>query len=255
MPKHISGSTTAQENQQQPTSAILKGTSSPTTSSRSSSPPPHQPPTPVSKTDAKWDQSSKENVNGPPTPWKNSTSPSNFKRVSSGLKSPRPSEEELKLFSQPLPPLRDASNHNEQRALFLKKLELCSVQFDFTGPYANAFEKEKEIKRKTLLELVEFAETKSGVFTPETYGPVISMIASNIFRSLPPKVQPACQAEAPVEELEEEPRPDPAWPHLLPVYTLFLEFVVSRDTDPKVSRYPDSNSWIIPKYTRSLWNI
>jgi hypothetical protein len=199
----------------------------------SSSSSPHAP---VAKMFTKYDQSTKENIDGTPPVWIKPNSPRHFKKTSADLKSPRPSEEELAMFAHPLPLLRDVSNQNEQKALFIKKLELCSVKFDFTGPYANAFEKEKEIKRKTLLELVEFAETKSGVFTPETYGPVITMITCNIFRSLPPKVQPACQAEAPVEELEEEPRPDPAWPHLLPVYTLFLEFVVSRDTDPKVSR-------------------
>jgi serine/threonine-protein phosphatase 2A regulatory subunit B' len=210
-----------------------------TTASHPPPPPPSSssssPHAPVAKMFTKYDQSTKENIDGTPPLWIKPNSPRHFKKTSADLKSPRPSEEELAMFAHPLPLLRDVSNQNEQKALFIKKLELCSVKFDFTGPYANAFEKEKEIKRKTLLELVEFAETKSGVFTPETYGPVITMITCNIFRSLPPKVQPACQAEAPVEELEEEPRPDPAWPHLLPVYTLFLEFVVSRDTDPKLA--------------------
>ena len=42
---------------------------------------------------------------------------------------------------------------SERQNLFVKKLQLCSYTFDFTDPTAHV--REKEIKRQTLLELVD----------------------------------------------------------------------------------------------------
>merc|ERR1719247_3734283 len=56
------------------------------------------------------------------------------------------------------------------------------------------------------------------------------MVASNIFRALPPS---HCKSGG---EDEEEPTLESAWPHLQIVYEFFLRFVVSNDVDPKVAK-------------------
>ena len=49
--------------------------------------------------------------------------------------------------------------------MFKKKLELCSVPFDFEDPTSD--KRGKEIKRSTLLELVDYVNAQSGqkIFT------------------------------------------------------------------------------------------
>ncbi|KAL0297300.1 UNVERIFIED_CONTAM: Serine/threonine protein phosphatase 2A regulatory subunit B' kappa isoform [Sesamum radiatum] len=54
---------------------------------------------------------------------------------------------------EPLLPFKDVSS-SEKMNLFISKLSLCCVVFDFTDPAKNI--QEKELKRATLLELLEF---------------------------------------------------------------------------------------------------
>ncbi|KAG6472363.1 hypothetical protein ZIOFF_069823 [Zingiber officinale] len=48
----------------------------------------------------------------------------------------------------------------ERQALFLRKLRICSVLFDFSDTLKSA--REKEVKRQTLSELVDFVQSGSG---------------------------------------------------------------------------------------------
>ncbi|KAL0297068.1 UNVERIFIED_CONTAM: Serine/threonine protein phosphatase 2A regulatory subunit B' eta isoform [Sesamum radiatum] len=62
----------------------------------------------------------------------------------------------------------------EKQQLFIRKVKLCCVAFDFTDPSKNV--KEKEIKRQTLLELVEYVTSASGKFTETVMQEVVKMI-------------------------------------------------------------------------------
>ena len=59
-----------------------------------------------------------------------------------------------------LPSFKDVPNA-EKHNLFVRKLNLCCVTFDFSDPTKSV--KEKEVKRQTLLELVDYVDRKSVV--------------------------------------------------------------------------------------------
>ncbi|KAJ8758928.1 hypothetical protein K2173_002707 [Erythroxylum novogranatense] len=135
-----------------------------------------------------------------------------------------------------LPGFRDVPN-SEKQNLFVKKLNLCCVVFDFIDPTKNL--KEKEIKRQTLLELVDYVTSVSGKFSESVMQDVIKMVSANLFRT--PTAQPhESKVIDGVDLEEEEPSVDPAWPHLQLVYEFFLRFVASSETDAKLAkRYID----------------
>lgn len=125
----------------------------------------------------------------------------------------------------------------ERQNLFLQKLKICCVQFDISDTLKMA--KEKEIKRQTLIELVDFIQSGSGKITEANQAEMIKMISMNIFRCLPPAPHENTGCEN-IESEEDDPLLDPAWPHLQPVYELLLRYVVSSDTDTKIAkRYID----------------
>ncbi len=49
--------------------------------------------------------------------------------------------------------------------MFVRKLHLCAFTFDFTNPTTHV--REKEIKRQTLLELVDYVNSGTGKFTEQ----------------------------------------------------------------------------------------
>ncbi|KAJ6356399.1 hypothetical protein OIU78_004494 [Salix suchowensis] len=104
-----------------------------------------------------------------------------------------------------LPAFRDVPN-SEKQNLFIRKLTLCCVVFDFADPTRNL--KEKDIKRQT---------------------PRAPQTREN-------KVLEAFDLE------EEEPMMDPAWPHLQLVYEFFLRFVASPETDAKLAKRKATNN-------------
>ncbi|XP_010554167.1 PREDICTED: serine/threonine protein phosphatase 2A 55 kDa regulatory subunit B' delta isoform [Tarenaya hassleriana] len=139
---------------------------------------------------------------------------------------------------QPLPRLRDVSV-SEKQDVFLQKLKLCCVVFDFVDPSGNL--KEKEIKRQTLLELVDYViSAGNGKFSDLFVQEAVKMISVNLFRSSSTS-QPCKNKALEVFDLEEdEACLNPAWPHLQLVYEFLLRFVASSNTDPKLSkRYLD----------------
>ncbi|KAD3641134.1 hypothetical protein E3N88_30358 [Mikania micrantha] len=135
-----------------------------------------------------------------------------------------------------LPSLKDAPS-SEKQNLFIRKLTLCSVVFDFTDPTKNL--KEKEIKQQTLGELVDYVSSANGKFQETVMQEIVKMVSVNIFRRLTPQPRDNKVLET-FDGEEEEPCMDPAWPHLHLVYEFILRFVASPETDPKIAkRYID----------------
>ncbi|KAK6126243.1 hypothetical protein DH2020_040015 [Rehmannia glutinosa] len=130
----------------------------------------------------------------------------------------------------------------ERQNLFLRKLKICCFQFDFSDTLKTV--REKEIKRQTLVELVDFIQSGSGKITEANQEEMIQMISLNIFRSLPP----ASHENTGLENLdpeEEDPYFEPSWPHLQLVYELLLRYVVSSDTDTKVAKRYIDHSFVL----------
>eukprot|EP00798_Chlamydomonas_sp_ICE-L_P016206 gene16206-22370_t len=129
-------------------------------------------------------------------------------------------------YSDPLAAFRDVSPA-EKQSLFAQKLHLCAFSFDFSNP--TQYVREKEVKRQTLLELVDYANSGAGKFTEAVSEDIVFMLSNNLFRTLPPSRSRTIEN---YEAEEEEPSLDPAWPHL----QFLLRFVVSNDTDAKVAK-------------------
>jgi serine/threonine-protein phosphatase 2A regulatory subunit B' len=111
-------------------------------------------------------------------------------------------------YAEPLPSFRDVPA-SDKPILFVQKLHLASFVFDFTDSTKHV--REKEIKRQTLLELVEYANSGAGKFTEAVSEDLVFMLSCNLFRTLPP---PRSHDVENFDAEEEEPSLDPAWPHL-----------------------------------------
>jgi serine/threonine-protein phosphatase 2A regulatory subunit B' len=111
-------------------------------------------------------------------------------------------------FAEPLPSFRDVPPA-EKQLLFVQKLHLCSFSFDFSDPSKTV--REKELKRQTLLELVDYANSGQGKFTEAVSEDIVFMLSQNLFRTLPPSRSHDVDNFDPEEE---EPLLEPAWPHL-----------------------------------------
>ncbi|KAF4677246.1 Serine/threonine-protein phosphatase 2A 56 kDa regulatory subunit delta isoform [Perkinsus chesapeaki] len=130
-----------------------------------------------------------------------------------------------------LPPLRNAPVA-ERSELFRQKVRACEVVFDFNNP--QAYLKEKDAKRQTLLELVEYVNNTRNCFNETVMQDVVNMVSANIFRTLPPVH--GRNPNSIYDPEDDEPILEPSWPHLQMVYEFFLRFVVSNDVDPKVAK-------------------
>ncbi|KAG5253241.1 hypothetical protein OIU76_020942 [Salix suchowensis] len=142
---------------------------------------------------------------------------------------------------EPLPLFRDVPV-SERQNLFLRKLQVCCFQFDFTDTLKSV--REKEIKRQTLLELVDFIQSGSGKITENCQEEMIKMVSVNIFRCLPPASHENT-GQVSSDPEEEEPYLEPSWPHLQLVYELLLRYVVSSDTDTKVAKRYIDHSFVL----------
>lgn len=140
-----------------------------------------------------------------------------------------------------LPGFRDVPS-SEKQSIFIKKLNLCCVLFDFTDPTKSL--KEKDIKRQTLLELVDYVTSFSGKFTDIVMQEITKMVSMNLFRPLtsPPRENKALEA---FDFEEEEPSMDPAWSHLQVVYEFFLRFVTSPEMDAKLAKRYIDHSFVL----------
>lgn len=140
-----------------------------------------------------------------------------------------------------LPSFKDVPN-SEKQNLFIRKMQMCCVVFDFTDPMKNL--KEKDIKRQTLVELVDYISAVSGKFTENVMQEIVKMVSTNLFRTLtsPPSQNKVLQA---FDVEEEEPSMDPAWSHLQIIYEFLLRFVASPETDAKLAKRYIDHSFVL----------
>ncbi|CAD1781849.1 similar to Saccharomyces cerevisiae YOR014W RTS1 B-type regulatory subunit of protein phosphatase 2A (PP2A) [Maudiozyma barnettii] len=119
----------------------------------------------------------------------------------------------------------------EKIPLFIAKLDQCNVMFDFNDPSFDI--QGKEIKRFTLQELIEFIVTNRFTYTNDMYLHMVTMFKVNLFRPIPPPVNPIGDIYDPDED---EPVNELAWPHMQLVYELFLRFVESPDFNHQIAK-------------------
>ncbi|KRZ40843.1 Serine/threonine-protein phosphatase 2A 56 kDa regulatory subunit delta isoform, partial [Trichinella pseudospiralis] len=110
---------------------------------------------------------------------------------------------------QKLPLLSDASPE-ERENLFIQKIRLCAVVFDFASDPLSDL-KYKEVKRSTLNELIDYVSANREIFTESIYPEVVNMFAVNTFRALSPPTNPL---GAEFDPEEDEPALEASWPHL-----------------------------------------
>lgn len=127
-----------------------------------------------------------------------------------------------------LPQLKDTPITKREQ-LFKQKLELCCVMFNFDSTSSD--KRGKEMKRVTLLELVDYVNSAGGqkIFTDTVIPDIIKMISLNMFRALPPQNEE-------FDPDEDEPSLEPSWPHLQVVYEFFLRFIVSAEVKAKSAK-------------------
>ncbi|KAK3325280.1 phosphatase 2A regulatory B subunit-domain-containing protein [Apodospora peruviana] len=126
---------------------------------------------------------------------------------------------------------------NRRQDLFMDKIAQCNVIFDFND--ASGDMKSKEIKRLALHELLDYVANNRQVITEAMYPRVVEMFAKNLFRPIPPPMNPQGEAFDPEED---EPVLEVAWPHIQVVYEFFLRFIESQDFNTNIAKaYIDHN--------------
>ncbi|KAL9121691.1 MAG: hypothetical protein Q9187_001749 [Circinaria calcarea] len=120
---------------------------------------------------------------------------------------------------------------NRRQELFMQKIDQCNIIFDFND--ASGDMKPKEIKRLALHELLDYVANNRQVITEPMYPRVVEMFSKNLFRPIPPPVNPQGEAFDPEED---EPVLEVAWPHIQVVYEFFLRFIESQDFNTNVAK-------------------
>lgn len=128
----------------------------------------------------------------------------------------------------------------EQISLFIQKISQCNILFDFSDPTYDI--RGKEIKRVTLQELIQFILSNRFTYTDEMYKNVITMFRKNLFRPIPPPVNPIGDIYDPDED---EPVSELAWPHMQAIYEFFLRFIESPDFAHQVAKHYIDHDFII----------
>ena len=131
-----------------------------------------------------------------------------------------------------LPALRDAPPAS-RKPLLLKKLRLCSFVFVFDETAIDSPQeaKEKELKRATLLELVNYLTVFKPAFSDDELAATFDMLQVSLFRPLPPSTFELTGVYNPEED---EPTSEVAWVHLQIVYEFLLRLATSTETDAKL---------------------
>jgi serine/threonine-protein phosphatase 2A regulatory subunit B' len=141
---------------------------------------------------------------------------------------------------EPLVSFKDVPNSAKQN-LFVSKLSLCCVVFDFSDPDKSSVE--KDVKRQTLLDLIEYVESTNSCFSDPVVAACARMCTINLFRAFPPNCRSGSSGGG--EGDEDEPMFDPAWCHLQLVYELLLKFIGSLSLDAKVGKKHFDHSFIV----------
>ncbi|KAI0845548.1 protein phosphatase 2A regulatory B subunit [Daldinia vernicosa] len=129
---------------------------------------------------------------------------------------------------------------NRRQELFMQKIDQCNVIFDFND--ASADMKSKEIKRLALHELLDYIANNRQVITEPMYPRVVEMFAKNLFRPIPPPMNPQGEAFDPEED---EPVLEVAWPHIQVVYEFFLRFIESQDFNTNIAKAYIDHSFVL----------
>lgn len=145
-------------------------------------------------------------------------------------------------LNEPLLPFKDVPSA-EKMNLFVTKVSLCCVNFDFSDPTKNCIE--KDVKKQTLLELLDFVCSGSMKFTEPAILAVCRMCAVNLFRNFPPSYRSNLTGGSNAENDDDDPMFDPAWPHLQIVYDLLLNFITSSCLDAKIAKKYIDHSFIL----------
>ncbi|PVZ96477.1 hypothetical protein BB558_007652 [Smittium angustum] len=139
-----------------------------------------------------------------------------------------PDKREFRIF----PLIEDSRNsEGDMIKLFSKKVDQCSIVFDFSNPNSNL--KAKDAKRTTLEELVEYISKYPLPRSETAYRQILNMVGSNIFRNLAP--QNGLHGE-PFDPEEDEPSMEPAWSHLELIYIFFQRFLENNSFDESIAR-------------------
>ncbi|KAF8933071.1 phosphatase 2A regulatory B subunit-domain-containing protein [Dissophora ornata] len=128
----------------------------------------------------------------------------------------------------------------DRQELFLRKIGQCTVVFDFND--ASSELTGKEVKRQALSEILEYITNNRGVITEPVYPAVVNMFATNLFRTIPPQMNPSGDAFDPEED---EPVLELAWPHLQIVYEFFLRFIESADFNTNMAKKAIDHHFIL----------
>ncbi|MCJ1425498.1 hypothetical protein MMC29_003398 [Sticta canariensis] len=120
---------------------------------------------------------------------------------------------------------------NRRQDLFAQKIDQCNIIFDFND--ASGDMKSKEIKRLALHELLDYVANNRQVITDPMYPKVVDMFSKNLFRPIPPPMNPQGEAFDPEED---EPVLEVAWPHIQVVYEFFLRFIESQDFNTNIAK-------------------
>jgi serine/threonine-protein phosphatase 2A regulatory subunit B' len=140
-------------------------------------------------------------------------------------------------------------NPSGRALLFVKKLRLCSIMFDWdpvdemqmpitTKPESREETRAKEVKRQLLLELVDYIGQQRDFLNEAIMVEILKMVACNLFRCL-------SRNDSGMEADEDEPVFEPAWPHLQIVYEFFLRFIVSNDLDLKILKKHINGTFVL----------
>jgi serine/threonine-protein phosphatase 2A regulatory subunit B' len=141
---------------------------------------------------------------------------------------------------EPLLAFKDVSS-SEKMNLFISKLSLCCLVFDFSDPSKNTTE--KDLKRTTLIELLDFVCSGPPHFSEPAILSMCKMCAVNLFRVFPPNYR--SNSYGGDENDDEEPMFDPSWTHLQLVYDILLKFVTCSSVDAKVAKKYINHSFIL----------
>lgn len=128
----------------------------------------------------------------------------------------------------------------EQIALFIQKIDQCNIMFDFSDPTFDL--RGKEIKRITLQELIQFISNNRFNYTEEMYAHVVEMFRRNLFRPIPPPVNPVGDLFDPDED---EPVSELAWPHMQAIYEFFLRFIELPDFQHQLAKQYIDHEFIL----------
>lgn len=115
--------------------------------------------------------------------------------------------------------------------LFSKKILQCDHIFDFDMPLFDI--RNKELKTAALNEILFVVTEHAAGLGDQQYQEVIVMFAKNVFRAIPPTLNPVGDEYDPEDD---EPLYDSGWPHTHLVYEIFIRLIESPSFNVNIAR-------------------